>query len=50
MQDLLGAPPQGTTQQVVDAFAPLADPDLLDKDPARSRSISAPIQMDKLVV
>ncbi len=35
MQDLLGSPPQGTTQEVIDAFAPLADESLLDKDPQR---------------
>lgn len=32
MQDLLGAPPQGTTQEVLDAFAVLADESLIDKD------------------
>lgn len=33
MQDLLGSPPQGATQEVIDAFAPLADESLLNKDP-----------------
>jgi len=46
MQDLLGAPPQGTTQDVIDAFAPLADESLLDKDPARQGA--GAVQADKL--
>jgi len=46
MQDLLGAPPQGTTQEVIDAFAPLADESLLDKDSQRQgREV---IQKEKL--
>ena len=46
MQDLLGAPPLGTTQDVIDAFAGLADESLLDKDPTRQGA--AVIQADKL--
>jgi hypothetical protein len=46
MQDLLGAPPQGTTREVIDAFAPLADEGLLDKDPARQGADA--VQADKL--
>ena len=46
MHDLLGAPPQGTTQDVIDAFAPLADESLLDKDPARQGASA--VQADKL--
>jgi hypothetical protein len=32
MQDLLGAPPQGPTEEVIAAFAPVADEAFLDKD------------------
>ena len=46
MQDLLGAPPQGTTRDVIDAFAPLADESLLDKNPARQGA--GAVQADKL--
>jgi hypothetical protein len=46
MQDLLGAPPQGTTRDVIDAFAGLADESLLDKDPARQGA--GAVQADKL--
>jgi hypothetical protein len=46
MQDLLGAPAQGTTRDVIDAFAPLADESLLDKDPARQGA--GAVQADKL--
>jgi len=39
MQDLLGAPPYGTTQEAIDAFRPVAEivsvHKLLDKDPRR---------------
>lgn len=46
MQDLLGAPPQGTTEEVIAAFKPLADESFLDKDPQRQgREV---IQQDKL--
>jgi hypothetical protein len=46
MQDLLGAPPQGTTAETIAAFRPAADEALLDKDPARQAA--AVIQADKL--
>jgi len=35
MQALLGAPPVGTTQEVIAAFRPIADEALLDRDPRR---------------
>jgi hypothetical protein len=46
MQDLLGAPPEGTTAQVIAAFRPVADEALLDKDPLRQGT--SVIQADKL--
>jgi hypothetical protein len=46
MQDLLGAPPQGTTEEAIAAFKPLAEEALLDKDPARQGG--SVIQSDKL--
>lgn len=46
MQDLLGAPPEGTTAETIAAFEPVADEALLDKD--LDRQGRDPVQADKL--
>jgi hypothetical protein len=45
-QILLGAPPQGTTQETLDAFKPIAEA-LIDKNPYRTRDGETPIQDDR---
>ena len=50
MQDLLGAPPQGTTDEVIDAFRPVAEEGFLDKDPRRQgRVVIQPERLQELL-